>query len=141
MRTLSRPGPGLMETQKKSPWPRVGAHLSKRNNMKNKIEVGQTVFLNEKQGPRPAKVVKVGKKYFQIDAPGYSRLQFFIETLLSNTNYGSPDQVYLNRQELSDENEVGKLRSEIGHLSFRKLNLDQLRRIKSIIEEPQKKPV
>jgi hypothetical protein len=104
--------------------------------MKNKIEVGQTVYLNEKQGPRPAKVVKVGKKYFQIDAPGYSRLQFFIETLLSNTNYGVPDKIYLNKQDLSDEIEMYKLISQLTYThSFDRLNLDQLRRIKSIIEE------
>jgi hypothetical protein len=105
--------------------------------MKNKIEVGQTVYLNEKAGPQPTKVIVVGKKYFQIDDPGFIRTQFFIETLLSNTNYGSPERIYLNRQELLDANEAVKLRDVLikTYRYFDNLTLDQLKRIKSIIEE------
>ena len=105
--------------------------------MKNKIEVGQTIYLNEKAGPQPAKVIKVGNKYFQIDAPGYHRTQFFIETLLSNTNYGCPERVYLDKEEILDEKEAVKLKSELlnTYNYFNRLNLDQLKRIKSIIEE------
>jgi hypothetical protein len=95
--------------------------------MKNKIEVGQTVYLDGKE-PVPAKVTKVGKKYFQIDATGYSRIQFFIDTLLSNTHFGSPDRIYLDKQELLDANEAAKLRSSItsAYHSFDRLSLDQL---------------
>ena len=105
--------------------------------MKNKIEVGQTVYLNEKAGPQPTKVLKVGKKYFQIDAPGYYHTQFFIETLLSNTDYGCPERIYLDKQELLDANEAAKLKDELvgTYRYFDGLNLDQLKRIKSIIEE------
>ena len=56
--------------------------------MKNKLEVGQTVYLHKKIGPQPTKVIKVGKKYFQVDA---ARIQFFIDTLQSNSQYGSPN--------------------------------------------------
>ena len=135
----------------KNPWSRDGAHSLRRNSfpgsgrelsvekgvgMKNKLEVGQTVYLHKKIGPQPTKVIKVGKKYFQVDA---ARIQFFIDTLQSNSQYGSPDQIYLSKQELLDEIETEKLRSQLfgqgAYLSPR-LNLDQLRRITSIINEP-----
>jgi hypothetical protein len=105
--------------------------------MKNKIEVGQTVYLYREQQPKPTKVVSVGKKYFQIDDPWFRRTQFFIDTLLSNTECGSPDQIYLDKQELLDEIEMNKLKSELIQSCryFDNFNLDQLRRIKSIIEE------
>lgn len=81
-------------------------------------------------------VEKVGKKYFYLK--NYPRYKFEFDTMCNVSNCSSSWRVYLSMQEMYDEKEFNKLKQEIRNVfgSYGKLSLplDQLRKIKAIID-------
>jgi hypothetical protein len=83
-------------------------------------------------------VAKVGRKYFGLT--NHSREKFSLETMSDIVTCGSSDwAVYMSVQEIYDEKEKSTLEREVGKVfdwsSRKKLSLNQLRRIKAIIDE------
>ena len=107
---------------------------------KMKIEVGQEVVLERmgnaarnSQEPIKATVKSVGRKYFEVGHYG----KFCLETGLQQSDYSCNYKVHLNEQSLLDRIERRKLDADIEQ-RFRygsTLTLDQLKRIKIIIDE------
>lgn len=90
----------------------------------------------------PCKVAKVGRKYFYVLPNGYAReICFRLDNWHGNTEYSSTYNLYPSKQCFLDESEKNKLRRDIERFlsdyRWRKkdLSLDQLRRIKAIIDE------
>jgi hypothetical protein len=117
-----------------------------------KLEVGQTVWVRKtgnavyhlrwkETAPDDyiveAQVVTVGRKWFTIDKQ-FSSERFSLETGGNDGHgYASSYYVYLTKQEILNEFEKNKLCLIVGRNDGwpRRLTLDQLRRIKAIIEE------
>lgn len=113
-----------------------------------KLEVGLKVYLkpignNARYGNnevREYEIKKVGRKYFEVwdGKDQYHVTRFHIEGLKEVTNYSPGWKLYFSRQEIVDEEEHGKLIGEIRNVFdyYRpcSLTLEQLRKIKAIIE-------
>ncbi|WP_426453822.1 hypothetical protein ACP26L_15610 [Paenibacillus sp. S-38] len=105
------------------------------------MQVGQKVFLRPIGGrtrdAKDAVITRVGRKYFEV-----GRLKFLIENKLEVSECGPNWMVYLDEQELKDEQEMLDIGRELGILfgsyGRPKLTLDQLRRIKAIVYETTK---
>lgn len=99
--------------------------LSGRNNDVNEVEV-----------------TKVGTKWITVNL-GYGReIRFESDTLMQEIGYGARGMMYLSLQDIEDEKEFTKLstrtQQQFGSYSTshrKKLTLDQMRRIVSIIDE------
>ncbi|CCL32266.1 TPA: hypothetical protein KOR49_002229 [Clostridioides difficile] len=115
------------------------------------IKKGQTVYLkyertensaleNLKDLYREGTISSIGRKYLTVDVNGYP-YKFYKDTLDQVTNYAQDYYLYLSEKELLDELEtnfiLSELRSQIGIYSYSncKLNINQLRRIKKIMDE------
>jgi hypothetical protein len=88
------------------------------------------------------KVVKIGRKYIEVNMGRYSNEKFDIERdYEQKVNAGSPDyKIYLSKEEIIDEikaDEIYKsIRNEFdGWKNVNKFTLNQLQRIKNIIDE------
>lgn len=88
-------------------------------------------------------VSKVGRVYFYTDDDNWNRNPYRVDTLrYEDKRYSQYDrQLYRTEQEIKDYLEYGNLKDEMrkAFTSFSMPNytLDQLRRIKSIIDEPK----
>jgi hypothetical protein len=88
------------------------------------------------------KILKIGRKYIEVDL-GYSEpVKFDMERdYVQNVRVGSPDyKIYLSKQEIIDEIKAEEIYDTIRHdfdswKNANKFTLDQLERIKSIINE------
>lgn len=86
-------------------------------------------------------IKKVGRKYFEVwkDNQEWTTLKFHIEDNRQATKYSPDWELYFSKQEIIDEIEHLKLANEIrdslGKWGMTELSLDQLRRIKTIIDE------
>ena len=109
-----------------------------------KIQVGQKVYLKPignkvriSQNIRESEIEKIGKKYFYLK--GFNREKFSMEDMMNVSNYVSDWKVYLSIQEIEYEKEYNQLfeniRKTFDHWSGVNFTLDQLRRIKEIIDE------
>jgi hypothetical protein len=119
------------------------------------IKVGKKVWLKPvgnqtrygSKEPVEKVVLKVGTKFFYVgdegkDIKDYGIIKFHKDGLRQVTNY-SPDWViYETLQEILDEQEIFQIKKELQQVfdpwnynMRNNLTLDQLRRIKSIIEE------
>ncbi len=83
-------------------------------------------------------VKSVGRKYFTIEGDKYSK--FHLDTMRIVTNYSPSTYVYTDIQVFLDKQEREKIGNEvrkiIGSYSIpAQITLDQLRRIKSILDE------
>lgn len=113
-----------------------------------KLKVGMTVYLkavgnnarrNKEVHIVEETVVKVGRKYFQV-GDGHRPWKFLIEDLTQETGgYVADWELYFSRQDILDEEEARKLCSSIqtAFIGYGKpkQSLDQLRRIKAILDE------
>ena len=101
------------------------------------MKVGDTVWQYH-QPDKPLTVSKVGVKYFQIEGDKRSRYRIKEMTRVSEYLKFS-DMLWTDRQALLDQREFIDLQDKVrkGMVSFGKLpyTLDQLRRIKQIIDE------
>lgn len=114
----------------------------------DKLEVGQSVYLKAvgnnarwRDGLHISEdvITKVGRKYFEV-GDGRKPLKFHIDDLTQETGgYIADWKLYFSKQDILDEEEFEKLKCDIRMKfdSYGKLNmsLDQLRRIKTIIDE------
>lgn len=100
-----------------------------------KVWVKPSVFYKEKTEPFEATVLKVGRKYFELTEMLGTR--YDLETLKQVTGNYFVNQVYINLQDIFDEDEHKKLSSDIRRAfnGYGKLNytLEQLRKIAEII--------
>jgi hypothetical protein len=110
-----------------------------------KLTVGQTVCVKcmgynrrGKNDLEDAVISKIGKKYFELD--GWVGVRFFIDTLIQDGKQYSPSfKVYLNKQEILDELEKGKLYDTIKRQYFstfsnsNKFSLQQLRDVAKVL--------
>ena len=113
------------------------------------LTVGKKVYLKPagnnarygKKEPVESVIEKVGRKYFYVlpvDNERYA-VKFYLSNLREVTDYSPGWEFYFSLQEILDDQERHKLSKEI-HEIFdyhprRRLTLDQLRRIKAIIDE------
>ena len=115
--------------------------------MKNrkKPTVGQVLWVVErawrgKTCGYNCSVSKVGRKYFTVKSdPEHisSGARFHNDTWNEDCNTNYPLTLYENEQEYSEKIEKDKLESEMRYFfTYNKISLDQLRRIKKIIDEP-----
>lgn len=113
---------------------------------KNKLQVGQKVWVetySERYGQKStlseSEISKIGKKFFEVTHSGYSHGRYYIETLEHDGgDYSSKGRIWLSEQDYKDQIEAEKLNYEFRKLfqySGSGLSLDQLRRIKSIVDE------
>jgi len=92
------------------------------------------------QALRAVTVSKVGRKYFYVDNGSWYKEQFYIDTWEEKTEYAATVKLYETEREWLDEKEAREICTLINN-SFvysrptRDATLDQLRRIKNIIEE------
>jgi hypothetical protein len=88
---------------------------------------------------REDEVVKIGSKYFYLG--NCRENKFSIQTLKAIDNVCSNYRVYLSMQDIYDEHEFNELHNLIRKFfdvyNGLPLSLDQLRRIKAIIDEEQ----
>lgn len=112
---------------------------------KSDFKVGQIVYgkpgVNESRRNKEileGTIEKVGNKYIDVKF-GYREFKYYIEDLKQKTEYTTDFYLYLNKQEIQDEEESSLLTKDIkrkfdgwGKID---LSLDQLRRIKAIIDE------
>ena len=108
-------------------------------NINKKLYVVQNVFYktkNQRQGDdkslKKSKILKVGKKYFEVEYVGI----FYIETLIQNNGQYTPEyDLFLSEKEYEDELETKKISNEIRTFlnSNNKLSLAKLKEIQSII--------
>ncbi len=118
----------------------------------SELKIGMTVWIRligdearNKSGDeliKRGRVTKVGRKWFYVAQDGWDDAlarRVSIETKLDDQGeYVSDWKVYLNEQKLMDRMELENLRSGMRVFfndSGRNLSLDQLRRIKCILEE------
>lgn len=107
---------------------------------KVKLKIGQTIWYKSGEPNKPvveATITKVGKKYININI---NRNAFFKDSLIEVKNYGYKGQIYLDKQDILDEQEHLKLsnyvRSFVGSYgSCTKLSLQQLREICAIMNQ------
>jgi hypothetical protein len=112
--------------------------------MNNKIKVGQEVCFVDVSVGRGQKtvsmqpVVRVGKKYFYLK-PSHWEIKIDIETLREENNSNYKSYCFMTMQDYLDNQEEGNLSDYIAsfyrNLRRPKLSLDQLRRIKAIMDE------
>lgn len=118
---------------------------------KEDIYVGRKVYLtlgyNRSRNSDPntiieSEIIKVGRKYFEIDVEKYNKPKFYIEDLKQVTEYCVDYIVYLEKQIILDQREFSNIVSNIkkvfGNYRYsepKKLTLDQLRRIDKILKE------
>ena len=116
---------------------------------KVELQVGQEVWIKTiRRGVRPdiettkGRITKMGRKYFFVVRGGLSdeyASKFLLDTMMDDDHFNAERKIYLSEQEILDEQEVGKLEREIQQVfdmfSRVKLSLDQLRRIKQILDE------
>jgi len=106
-----------------------------------KVVVGQTVYVTKGRSLEKATVVKVGRKYFEVQIESYSylKIKFYIEDGVEANSYSRNSwRAYLSLQEIEDGAERARISlylSETFSTYLRPLTLDQLRRIKAIVEE------
>lgn len=109
---------------------------------KNKIEVGQKVFIYESSHRGPGgitetTVAKVGNKYFEVEG---RRGQFYVDSMKLKTEFANTARIYLDIQEYNDEREVLELssfiRTRLNGYGAIKLPLQKLRDIKRLLEHP-----
>jgi hypothetical protein len=108
--------------------------------MSNKVKVGQIIFVRNSTRSstciKEVMVTKVGSIYFTISE---SKEKFYIDNLKQYTSDNYPPwlKIYLSMDEFNDEKEGEiinfKLKNFFGYRCS--LNLDQLRRIKKIVDE------
>lgn len=118
---------------------------------KDQLSIGQKVYLkpinnaarygnkeiNEKT------ILKIGRKYFSVGEEGQTNERFMtkfeIEDLREVTDYSPDWEVYFSEQEILDEEEFNEIARDIrlkfGSYGKLDLTMDQLRRIKEIINE------
>ena len=118
--------------------------------MKDELKVGQIVFLkpvgNAARYVRDdilnnlieTEITKIGRKYFYVSK--FRDKKFSLENMADKLDYGyrRDYEVYTDIQDIKDEIEIARLNSEIKKTfdNWRSgLTLEQLRRIKNIIEE------
>ena len=115
--------------------------------MKHELKVGQKVYLKPVNNAArhsneivEAEIIKVGRKYFEVDKGYHYSRKYHISDLKQATDMVADYEVYMSKQEILDEREINSLYFEIGK-KFRgvgttlDLTLSQLRRIKEIISE------
>ena len=86
-----------------------------------------------------AKIIKIAKKYIFVDpVKRRSPMKFYIDTLIEANDLPNW-KLYINKEDILDEIESENLITEIGYAleysNRKKMTLDQLKRIKKIIEE------
>ena len=120
--------------------------MSKTTTERQPPQVGEKLYsLNVGNAARgcekkltPVTVTKVGRKYFTC-GEGWGAVQYHLSDWRQKTEYGVTSRLYRDPQEWEDKRESEQLLREVrGRLdwgSSLRLTLDQLRRIKSIIEE------
>lgn len=106
------------------------------------IKVGQTVYLRKGRIRQSqvieAKIISVGKKYFTVKH-GLSKIKLFIDGMCEVDSSGHPWNTYLSMKEIEEEDETISLATYLYHSAeYSRLSLDQMRRIKAIIEEEKK---
>ena len=114
----------------------------------DKSMVGETVYLktvgNAARGGvsiKETRIVSVGRKYFEVgeEKGGRFNIKFHLEDNRQFTDYSADWEIYFSRQEIYDEEESEKIESELrmkfGSWGKTDLSLDQLRRIKEIVNE------
>lgn len=87
-------------------------------------------------------VAKVGRKYFEVSGlPPYRDTKFYVEDMREYSDYSPNWYLHLSEQAILDEREIEETRIML-EKSFswnacikNRLTLDQLRRIKAILEE------
>ncbi|MCY7947663.1 hypothetical protein P8891_11580 [Bacillus atrophaeus] len=112
--------------------------------MTEKLQVGQTVYLKPDGNQsrytseiNVAKIIKVGRKYFEVSFNGSNKLKFLMSDLTQAIDY--PDwKLYFSEQEISDEEEheklLFKIKSAINRANSNKYSLEQLRAIYEIMQ-------
>lgn len=112
--------------------------------MEKKVQAGQKIWMKQNkwgssQSKEPIEVVveKVGSKYFTIvDRP---REKYDVFTLQEVGDLARRNLIYLTLQEIKDAEEYNRLAEEVRkpfqYYGMPKLTLDQLRRIKAILDE------
>lgn len=113
---------------------------------RNAPKIGQTLYSlnvgnaarNVEQKLTPVVVSAVGRKYFTC-GKGWSETQYYLDTWHEKTDYTARSCLYENEQEWIDDKECSDIESMMRTMfgTFRRidLSLDQLRRIKSIVEQ------
>lgn len=95
---------------------------------------------NENKGIREYEIKKIGKKYFEVwdGSNDYTINKFYIEGLIEVTKYSPDWRIYFSKQEILDEYEFENIARNIREVfgSYGKINLtlEQLRKIKEIID-------
>jgi hypothetical protein len=88
-------------------------------------------------------ISKVGNKYFYFDDCRFRNTRFFVDNLQEDgRGYSSNFKVYLQKQDILDEDELRSLREKAYNFfgrtgGDRNLTLDQMRRIDEILKEVQ----
>ena len=103
---------------------------------------GQTVWIDRKphrssEGNRITKgtLTSIGSKYYTVKDK-HSETKFDKETMHEKTNYSPMETLYFCEQDLFDARELQALETELRTTIPRvKMTLDQLRRIKMIVDE------
>lgn len=120
--------------------------------MSDKIKVGQELYIIPVgnlvrpygKNVRKGVVTKVGRKYLYVEIEGVycgeDGARFNKKTLRSESEYNSPWLAFRSMQEIEDREEVSQLHDEFRQFfgwggKSRELTLEQLRRIKAIIDE------
>jgi hypothetical protein len=110
--------------------------------MKNKLTVGQKLWLslyrkNRKEELKEVTVATVSNKYFTIEEMPWDK--FAVDGLYHVTPNGAKEtRCFLSKQDYEDREEADKIHRFLSnYFDYRETNLtiDQLRRIKAIIEE------
>lgn len=124
--------------------------------MTAKPTVGQRVFLGSpfRQGELSEGVVKViGRKYFSVLPDGIPSTEhewaYYLEFELSDWSgsersdlkyslraFETRDEHAALMAQVQEENEVRSIKGSLPDIRYKQLTLDQLRRIKAILEEP-----
>lgn len=117
------------------------------------LQVGMTVFLAPigNQARRSSEietriVKRIGRKYFEVwdGKHEYSTVKFYLENFQQeNGGYIANWSIYKSEQEILDAREMNSLNhffkyGIFGGYTNSELSLDQLRRMKEIVEEEQK---
>jgi len=106
------------------------------------LKVGQVVYLKKSRIRQSqvieAKITSVGRKYFTVEQ-GFFKTRLFIDGMCEVNCSGHPWNAYLSMKEVEEEDERRSLGNFLYHTAeYSRLSLDQLRRIKAILEEGKK---
>lgn len=117
-----------------------------------KLQVGMTVYLRPMLNAarrtkeiQECEITKIRNKYFDVQRKdGGLTVTFIVETLRERTNYSPDWELHFDRQEIVDENEHIAIFRQLFKTVTEfprgdKLTLDQLRRIKVILDEEEPK--